>query len=244
MSDANVISAETRDRAGKGAARAVRRAGRVPAVIYGDTKDPVMISLEPRELRKQLDTGSFFAVVYSVDIDGSGSERVLPRDVQFHPVNGRALHVDFLRVTKATRTNVNVPCVFVNEEESPGIKRGGLLNIVRHEVEVVCGVDDIPEQFEFDLTGLTATSRSPPSPPRSSRKRRRKSKAKRAKRARKARKAKRARKARKAKRSPRRNRKHSFQVAPARSPARPPTAYDTVGWPGGGAGWRRFHVSG
>ncbi|UCH73844.1 MAG: 50S ribosomal protein L25/general stress protein Ctc [Rhodospirillales bacterium] len=154
MSDSNVISAIPRDRAGKGAARAVRRAGRVPAVIYGDQKDPATISLEPRELRKQLNTGGFFSTVYSVNIDGGGSERVLPRDVQFHPVNGRALHVDFLRVTKATRTNVNVPCVFINEEESPGIKRGGLLNIVRHEVEVVCGVDDIPEQFEFDLTGL------------------------------------------------------------------------------------------
>ena len=150
MRDSQVISATVRDRAGKGAARAVRRAGRVPAVIYGDKKIPATISLEPRELRKHLDTGGFFSTVYSVDIEGAGPERVLPRDVQFHPVNGRALHVDFLRVTKATRTNVDVPCVFINEEESPGIKRGGLLNIVRHEIEVVCGVDDIPEQFVFD----------------------------------------------------------------------------------------------
>jgi len=154
MSQSNVISAMTRDRAGKGAARAVRREGRVPAVIYGDKKNPASISLEPRELRKHLNTGHFFSTVYSVDIDGAGSERVLPRDVQFHPVNGRALHVDFLRVTKATRTNVNVQCVFINEDMSPGIKRGGLLNIVRHEVEVVCGVDDIPDEFVFDLTGL------------------------------------------------------------------------------------------
>jgi len=154
MSNDNVIGAEMRDRVGKGAARAVRRAGRVPAVIYGDKKDPSAISLEPRDLRKKLNTGSFFATVYSVEIDGGGTERVLPRDVQFHPVKGQALHVDFLRVSKATRTNVNVPCVFVNEEECPGIKRGGLLNVVRHEVEVVCGVDDIPDQFELDLTGL------------------------------------------------------------------------------------------
>ncbi len=154
MSDSHVLSAVTRDRAGKGAARAIRRAGRVPAVIYGDKKDPTTISLEPRELRKHLDTGSFFSTVYSVDVDGGSAERVLPRDVQFHPVNGRALHVDFLRVTKSTRTNVDVPCVFINEELSPGIKRGGLLNIVRHEIEVMCGVDDIPEQFVFDLTGL------------------------------------------------------------------------------------------
>lgn len=154
MSEQTVISAEMRDRAGKGAARAVRRAGRVPAVIYGDKKDPVIISLEPRELRKQLNTGSFFSTVYSVEIDGGEKVRVLPRDVQFHPVRDEALHVDFLRVSKATRTNVMVPCYFVNEEESPGLKRGGLLNVVRHEVEVICGIDDIPELFELDLTGL------------------------------------------------------------------------------------------
>jgi large subunit ribosomal protein L25 len=154
MSEQTVISAEMRDRAGKGAARAVRRAGRVPAVIYGDKKDPVMISLEPRELRKQLNTGSFFSTVYSVEIAGGEKLRVLPRDVQFHPVRDETLHVDFLRVSKATRTNVMVPCNFVNDEDSPGIKRGGLLNVVRHEVEVVCGIDDIPELFELDLTGL------------------------------------------------------------------------------------------
>lgn len=154
MSEQTVISAEMRDRAGKGAARAVRRAGRVPAVIYGDKKDPVMISLEPRELRKQLHTGHFFSTVYSVEIAGGETLRVLPRDVQFHPVRDETLHVDFLRVSKATRTNVMVPCTFVNEEASPGIKRGGLLNVVRHEVEVVCGIDAIPDHFDLDLTGL------------------------------------------------------------------------------------------
>jgi len=154
MSDQNVISAEMRDRAGKGAARAVRRAGRVPAVIYGDKKDPVSISLEPRELRKMLNTGSFFATVYSVKIGGEANERVLPRDVQFHPVKDEAMHVDFLRVSKSTRTNVMVQCHFINEEESPGPTRGGMLNVVRHEIEVVCGVDDIPGEFELDLTGL------------------------------------------------------------------------------------------
>jgi large subunit ribosomal protein L25 len=154
MSDQNVISAEMRDRAGKGAARAVRRAGRVPAVIYGDKKDPVIISLEPRELRKQLNTGSFFATVYSVEVADGDNERVLPRDVQFHPVKDETLHVDFLRVSKSTRTNVMVQCSFINEEDSPGLTRGGMLNVVRYEVEVVCGVDDIPSEFELDLTGL------------------------------------------------------------------------------------------
>ncbi len=154
MSTGRTISAATRDRVGKGAARAIRRGGRVPAVIYGDKQDPALITLEPRELRKQLDTGHFFSTVYSIEVADGKTERVLPRDCQFHPVNGDALHVDFLRVSKATRTNVMVPCVFLNEEESPGIKRGGLLNVVRHEVEVICGVDDIPEQFDIDLTGL------------------------------------------------------------------------------------------
>lgn len=154
MSTGRTISAATRDRVGKGAARAIRRGGRVPAVIYGDKQDPALITLEPRELRKQLDTGHFFSTVYSIEVADGKTERVLPRDCQFHPVNGDALHVDFLRVSKATRTNVMVPCVFLNEEESPGIKRGGLLNVVRHEVEVICAVDDIPEQFDIDLTGL------------------------------------------------------------------------------------------
>ncbi|MDH5412237.1 MAG: 50S ribosomal protein L25/general stress protein Ctc [Alphaproteobacteria bacterium] len=154
MSAQSVISAEMRDRAGKGAARAVRRAGRVPAVIYGDKKDPIMVSLEPRELRKQLHTGHFFSTVYSVEIAGGDKVRVLPRDVQFHPVKDETLHVDFLRVSKSTRTNVMVSCNFVNEDDSPGLTRGGMLNVVRHEVEVVCGVDDIPSEFELDLTGL------------------------------------------------------------------------------------------
>ncbi len=154
MSKQITISAEMRDRAGKGAARATRRAGRVPAVIYGDKKDPIMVSLEPRELRKQLNTGNFFATVYSVDVAGGDNERVLPRDVQFHPVKDETMHVDFLRVSKLTRTNVMVQCNFINEDDSPGLTRGGMLNVVRHEVEVICGVDDIPSEFQIDLTGM------------------------------------------------------------------------------------------
>ncbi len=154
MSKQITISAEMRDRAGKGAARATRRAGRVPAVIYGDKKDPIMVSLEPRELRKQLNTGNFFATVYSVEVAGGDNERVLPRDVQFHPVKDETMHVDFLRVSKLTRTNVMVQCNFINEDDSPGLTRGGMLNVVRHEVEVICGVDDIPSEFQIDLTGM------------------------------------------------------------------------------------------
>lgn len=154
MSTTHTISAELRDRAGKGAARAVRRAGRVPAVIYGDKKDAVLISLEPRELRKQLITGHFLSTVYTVEVAGGKSERVLPREVQFHPVTDIPEHVDLMRVSKSTRAHVQVPCVFLNEEASPGIKRGGVLNVVRHEIEVVCGIDEIPEEIQIDLTGL------------------------------------------------------------------------------------------
>ena len=153
MSEIQGIAAERRERAGKGPARAERRAGRVPAVIYGSKKDPEMITLELRELDKELNTGSFMATVYEIKIDG-GNERVLPRDVHFDPVSDRAIHVDFLRVSASTAVTVQVPVVFLNEEECPGIKRGGLLNVVRHEIEMSCRADAIPPQIEVDLTGL------------------------------------------------------------------------------------------
>jgi len=153
MTDQDVMNAQPRERAGKGAARAARRAGFVPAVIYGDKKDPRMINLDPRDVRKGLESGSFFATVYSLKI-GSETERVIPRDVQMHPVKEMAQHVDFLRVSADTRVTVEVPVHFVNEEECDGLKRGGVLNVVRYNIEVVCGVDDIPSSFDVDLAGL------------------------------------------------------------------------------------------
>jgi large subunit ribosomal protein L25 len=154
MSDANnVMVAELRDRAGKGAARATRRAGRVPAVIYGAKRDPILVSVDPLDIKKELDSGALFATAYDVKI-GDAIERVLPRDVQFDPVTDVPQHVDFLRVTGATKVTVEVPCIFVNEEESPGLKRGGVLNIVRRAVEFLCSVDNIPQSIEIDLTGL------------------------------------------------------------------------------------------
>ena len=152
MSDIQALSAEMRERAGKGAARATRRAGRVPAVIYGAKKDPVMISLDPRDLAREIGGGGFFATLYDVQVD-EAKERVLPRDLQLHPVTDRPLHVDFLRVSAATQVNVQIPCAFINEEESPGLKRGGVLNIVRFELEMACRADAIPNQIEIDLTG-------------------------------------------------------------------------------------------
>jgi len=153
MAEFTTLPAEMRERAGKGPARAVRRAGRVPGVIYGARKDPLMISMDPRDLERELKTGAFLATVYDLAVD-SGKERVLPRDVQFDPVSDRPLHVDFLRVSGTTRVTVEVPVHFLNEERSPGLERGGLLNVVRHEIEFHCRADAIPHSIDIDLTGL------------------------------------------------------------------------------------------
>ncbi|MBT5110938.1 MAG: 50S ribosomal protein L25/general stress protein Ctc [Rhodospirillaceae bacterium] len=154
MSDASVMQAELKDRAGKGAARATRRAGRVPCVVYGAKKSPVLISVDPRDVMKDLHAGSFFSTVYDIEIEGVTKERVLPRDVQFHPVTDTPQHVDFLRVSAATQVTVEVTCNFLNEEESVGLKRGGVLNIVRHAIEFVCAVDAIPQSIDIDLSGF------------------------------------------------------------------------------------------
>ena len=147
------VAAEPRDRAGKGAARESRRNGRVPAVIYGDKKEPTLISLDPKEIDRHIHKKTFYATLLDVDLKGT-KHRVLPRDVQFDPVTDRTLHVDFQRIGKDTKVHVNVPVVVRNEAASPGIKRGGVLNIVRHEIEFICSPDAIPQSVEVDLTGL------------------------------------------------------------------------------------------
>ncbi len=152
MSDQLTLAAETRDRVGKGASRALRRDGRVPAVIYGNNEDPTSIHLEEKALVKALMTGHFFNSV--VMIEGTGAAvRTLPKDVAFDPVTDRPVHVDFLRISEHAKVHVEVPVVFTNEEAAPGIKRGGVLNIVRHELELVCDAAEIPDQIEVDLTG-------------------------------------------------------------------------------------------
>ena len=153
MSEIHTLSAEPKERAGKGAARATRRAGRVPAVIYGAKKPPVMVTLEPRDVTREINKAGFFATLFDIEV-GGGKERVLPRDLQLHPVTDRALHIDFLRVSASTKVTVNVPCSFVNDEEAPGLKRGGVLNVVRYEIELACRADAIPQEIEVDLTGL------------------------------------------------------------------------------------------
>lgn len=153
MATINTIAAEARDRAGKGAARATRRAGRVPGVIYGKDFTPMTISLDPVELRKHLSRPGFFAHVFDVKID-SQTHRVLPRDVQYDPVTDRPLHVDFFRFSADTKLAVEVQVDFINTEKCPGIKAGGVLNIVRHTIEVLCAPDNIPENITVDLEGL------------------------------------------------------------------------------------------
>jgi len=153
MSEIIAISAEKRERAGKGNARAARRAGRVPCVIYGAKKDPIMISLEGKQLGREINKQGFFVRQYNIEVDGA-NHHVLPRDAQLHPVTDQPIHVDFLRVTADTKLHVNIEVLFRNEEESPGLKRGGVINVVRHEIEVGCSVSNIPTAFEVDLTGL------------------------------------------------------------------------------------------
>ena len=147
------MAVTARDRAGKGAARAERRAGRIPAVIYGGKANPVMISVEPRDLQREMTAGNLFSTVYTLDVGGK-NERVLPRDIQYHPVTDRAQHIDFLRVTSNTKLAVEVPCNFINEDGSPGLRRGGVLNVVRYAIEFICRVDEIPNEIDIDLSGL------------------------------------------------------------------------------------------
>jgi large subunit ribosomal protein L25 len=150
MVETITFEAESRVGVGKGAARQLRRAGRVPAIIYGERKDQQMVSLEARALRRQLTNPRFFSTLCSLDLGGD-TIRVLPREVQLHPVSDDPIHADFVRVSAGTTITVEVQVVFLNEDISPGLKRGGVLNVVRREIEVVCPADSIPGQLELDL---------------------------------------------------------------------------------------------
>lgn len=154
MSEQLTLSAETRERVGKGASRALRREGRVPAVIYGNKQDPVSIHLEEKALMKALMTGHFMNSVVMIEGAGKSAIRTLPKDVTFDVVTDRPVHVDFLRISAHATVTVAVPVVFLNEEASPGLKKGGVLNVVRHELELVCDASNIPDQIEIDVTGL------------------------------------------------------------------------------------------
>ena len=153
MSEQLTLPAEARERAGKGASRALRRDGRVPAVIYGEKKEPLAIHVEEKLLTKMLHTGHFMNSVVMVDVGGKAA-RTLPKAVDFHPVTSRPIHVDFLRIGEHTKVTVAVPVRFDNDEASPGLKRGGVLNVVQHEIELVCDAAHIPDELHIDLTGL------------------------------------------------------------------------------------------
>lgn len=153
MAEWTEISATARKHVGKGAARAIRREGRVPAVIYGDKQPPLPVSLEHSELWMQVRTGQFMNTIFTIKVDGEAT-RVIPRDLQMDPVRDFPVHVDFLRLGVGARITVEVPVHFLNEEELPGLKRGGVLNIVRHTIELRCLAEAIPEGLDGDLTGL------------------------------------------------------------------------------------------
>ena len=153
MSTPLKLAAEMRERAGKGASRAVRRTGRVPAVIYGAGETATPIHVEEKLLVRQLSTGHFMNSVVEISVGDGKAVRTLPRDVQFHPVTDRPIHVDFLRLTGDAVITVEVPVHFVDEDKSPGMKRGAVLNIVRHELQLDCPSNAIPDQIDISLAG-------------------------------------------------------------------------------------------
>jgi large subunit ribosomal protein L25 len=147
------LAAVTRSGTGKGAARSVRREGRVPAVIYGGGVKPEPISVDYKDVNKLIYSGHFLTSIFELEVDGR-KERVLPRDYQLDVVSDRPVHVDFLRLTQGSRVRIGVPVHVVNREASPGVKKGGAVNLVLHTVEVMAPVDAIPESITIDLTGL------------------------------------------------------------------------------------------
>jgi large subunit ribosomal protein L25 len=153
MAEAIELKAWARGRSGKGGARAVRREGRIPGILYGDKQDPESIAVDYRAINQQLHTGHFQSTIFVLDVEGKKT-RVIPRAVQLDPVRDFPIHVDFLRLGKDALVTVEVPVRFLNDAASPGLKRGGVLNIVRHEIPVRCPADAIPDHFEVDLTGL------------------------------------------------------------------------------------------
>ena len=153
MAEAIELKAWARARTGKGGAREVRRDGRIPGILYGGKDKPQNIALESKEIAKQLLTGHFQSTIFMLDVEGTKT-RVIPRGVQLDPVRDFPIHVDFMRLAKDALVTVEVPVHFLNEAASPGLKRGGVLNIVRHDIPVRCPADNIPDHFDVDLTGL------------------------------------------------------------------------------------------
>ncbi len=153
MTTANELKATARPQSGKGAARAVRRAGRVPGVIYGDNQPPVTISIDETELRQRIFAGHFLTTIYDIALDGK-KHRVIPRDFQLDPIREQPLHVDFLRLGVGAKVRVSVPLRVRGAEASPGVKRGGTVNIVTHTIDLECPAESIPQFIEVDVSKL------------------------------------------------------------------------------------------
>ncbi len=153
MAEAGTLEVSHRERAGTGPARAVRRTGRLPGILYGGGDKPMLISIEDRAMRQAMHQPNFFSKPLQLKLDGK-TIQALPREIQVHPITDAPIHADFMRVSPETRIRIHVPVYFENEAASPGLKRGGVLNVVRHEIEVVCTVAAIPDHFTIDLTGL------------------------------------------------------------------------------------------
>jgi len=151
MANTYPLVAQTRDRAGKGIARALRREKQIPAVIYGDNKEPVLISVSSRDVEVEYHKAHMSTMLCEIEV-GKDKSMVLARDIQVHPVTDKVIHVDFLRVTKKTKIAVQVPVHFTNQEECVGLQRKGVLNVVRHDVELMCSATNIPESVELDMT--------------------------------------------------------------------------------------------
>jgi len=153
MAEISELTAQPREKAGSVAARAIRQSGGVPAIVYGGRSGPEKVTLNYKEVWKQVETGQFLSTVYMLNIDGKKT-RVIPKDVQFDPVRDFLEHVDFLRLAKDAVVEVEVPVHVINEEDAPGLKRGGILNFVRHAIEVSCPADAIPDAIDVDVAGL------------------------------------------------------------------------------------------
>lgn len=153
MADVVQLNAEVRPGSGRGASRLLRREGTIPAVIYGGAKDNAFVSVDQRIVRREYEKGGFGNRVFELVI-GKGKERVLPRDIQLHPVTDNPIHVDFLRLVPGSQVRISVPVQFVDEADAPGLKRGGIVNVVRHEIPVICQADAIPERIIVSLAGL------------------------------------------------------------------------------------------
>ena len=151
MSDILEIYAERRD--DNKNPRLIRKDGKIPAIVYGEKKDPLLIALDNKLIKKQIEMSGFFSKQFSINVDGE-KHRVLPKALQLHPVKETILHLDFLRIGENTKVTVSVPVQFINENDCPGLKQGGVINIVRHEVEIKSPVNKIPEMLEIDLKGI------------------------------------------------------------------------------------------